>query len=174
VTVLGRRAMMLSLGTAVAGCGFRPVYAPRPDEPGGSQAQLATIRVALMPERSGQLVRQELQARLDHGEALAKRYELSVGFSLAADIVGIQQDTTFTRLRYVGTANWTLKRLDPAQTVVTTGLARSLDGINILDQQYFAADLEGETVTRRIAAAVADQITLQLASYFARTPVAAG
>jgi LPS-assembly lipoprotein len=163
---------LLGLGISLSGCGFRPLYAPQPDLPDGAQNQLGKIRVALIPERSGQLVRQELQARLDHGDALAKRYELSVSFSLAADIVGIQQDTSFTRLRYVGTANWTLKSLDPSQAVVTSGLARALDGINVLDQQYFAADMEGEAAQRRIASAVADQITLQLASYFARTPSA--
>jgi LPS-assembly lipoprotein len=172
VTVLGRRSAILGLGLAVSGCGFRPAYAPRDSQPGGSQAELATIRVALIPERSGQLLRQELQARFDHGDAVAKRYELLVSFGVTEDIIGIQQDTTFTRLRMVGSGKWTLRSLDPAQTVVASGQARSLDGVNVIDQQYFEADLASETVTRRIATAVADQITLQLATYFARTPKA--
>ncbi len=171
MTKLGRRSVILGLGAAVSGCGFRPVYAPRAGQPGGSQAQLATIQVALIPERAGQLLRQELQARLDHGDAVAKRYELMVSFGLTEDIIGLQQDTSFTRLRMVGSGKWTLKSL-PGQTVVTSGQARSLDGLDVIDQQYFEADLASETVTRRIATAVADQITLQLASYFARTPTA--
>ena len=40
----------------------------------------------------------------------------------------------------------------------------------MIDQQYFAADLEGETATKRITETVADQITLQIASFFARRP----
>ena len=167
---VGRRAVLLGGAGFVSGCGFHPVYAPSSLRAGGAQAVLGTIQVGLMPERAGQLVREELQARLDHGDALAKRYELQVSFALVADVVGVQQDTTFTRLRYVGTANWTLKTLDPSKAIVTAGLARSLDGINVLDEQYFAADMAGEAATRRVAAAVAEQITLQLASYFARTP----
>jgi LPS-assembly lipoprotein len=152
----------------LAGCGFHPVYEPRSAKDSGAQAALGTVDVALMPERSGQLVRQELQARLDRGDGFAKKYELSVSFSVAADAIGIQQDTSVTRLRMVGTANWSLRSLDAARPVVTTGIARSVDGVNILDEQYFEADLAGETATRRIAAAVADQITLQLSSYFSR------
>ena len=165
-----RRAVLMAAAGALAGCGFHPLYAPRDGQGGGAQSQLGSIRVALMPERSGQLVRQALQQRLDRDEGTAKRYELSVAFSLATDAIGIQRDTTVTRLRMIGTANWTLKNLDPSNAIITSGLARSLDGVNVLDQQYFEADLAGETATRRIAEAIADQITLQLASYFTRTP----
>ena len=34
-----------------------------------------------------------------------------------------------------------------------------MDGFNIIDEQYFAADLENEAVQRRLAEALADQIT---------------
>ncbi len=169
---MARRTALLGLGAALGGCGFRPVYAPRSDRPDGSQSQLATIRISPMGERGGQLLRQELQARFDHGEALAKRYELSVAFGLTADVIGIQTDTSATRLRYVGTASWSLKTLGTAPTVLTSGSVRSLDGVNILDQQYFEADLAGETVTRRLARNLADLITVQVAAYFARTPAA--
>jgi len=170
--MLGRRAALLGLGGAVSGCGFHPIYAPRTDQPAGAQAQLAAIRVAPMGDRVGQLVREELQARFDHGEALAKRYELTVGLGLTVDALGIQTDTSVTRLRYVGTASWSLKTVGTAPTVLSSGNARSLDGLNILDQQYFEQDLAGETVIRRLASNLADQITIQVASYFARNPAA--
>ncbi len=169
---LARRAALFGLGGALSGCGFRPVYAPRSDQPGGSQSQLATIRVAPMGDRGGQLLRQELQARFDHGEALAKRYELVAAFGLSAEVIGIQTDTSATRLRYIGTANWSLKTVGTPAVVLTSGSVRSLDGVNILDQQYFESDLAGETVTRRLASNLADQVTLQVAAYFSRTPAA--
>jgi LPS-assembly lipoprotein len=125
-----------------------------------------------MGDRAGQLLREELQAHFDHGEALAKRYELVVVFGLSADVIGIQTDTSATRIRYVGSANWTLKTLGLTPVVLTSGTTRSLDGVNILDQQYFESDLAGETTTRRIATNLADQITIQVAAYFARTPAA--
>ena len=91
---------------------------------------------------------------------------------MAGDSIGIQQDSTATRVREVATATWFLKALDPAQTLVTSGTARAVDGVNVLDQQYFAADLEGETVSRRFAETIANQIALQIASYFSRRETA--
>jgi hypothetical protein len=49
-----------------------------------------------------------------------------------------------------------------------------VDGLNIFDAQYFAGDLENEAVTRRLADALADQITIQLAAYFRRRATASG
>ena len=167
---LGRRTALLALGGAVAGCGFRPVYAPRSANSDGPQSELATVRIAPMADRGGQLLREELQARFDHGEAVAKHYELVANFNVALDVIGVQQDTSATRLRYVATSSWSLKSLSPSQAVLTSGNARSLDGLNILDQQYFEADMAGETVTRRLANSLADQITVQVAAYFNRTP----
>ncbi len=160
---------MLGCAALLAGCGFRPLYGRRNGQPSPAQRELAAIDVALLPDRAGQLLRQALQQRFDGpGYALAKQYTLSVSFGIVGDATNIQQDSTPTRLRQIGTATWTLKRLDTANTLVTNGSARSLDGVNIIDQQYFAADLAGEAATRRIAENVADQMTLQIASYFAR------
>ena len=45
---------------------------------------LGLIAVAIIPERSGQLLRQALQARFDHGDApAAKRYDLAVAFAFS-------------------------------------------------------------------------------------------
>jgi LPS-assembly lipoprotein len=165
---MGRRAVLLAAGSALAGCGFRPVYAVR-GKNSPARHELGLIDVGNIPERSGQVLRQALQQRMHNpSEALAKAYELTVSFSISVDIVGVQQDETATRLRESGSATWSLKRLDPASTLVTSGTARALDAVNIIDQQYFEADLAQETAQRRLAESVADQITLQLASYFAR------
>lgn len=165
MTMPRRQCFALAAALATAGCGFRPLYGTAN---GGPQRELAAIDVALLPDRPGQLLREALQQRLDHGEGLAKRYMLSVSYGVAGDSIAIQRDSTATRVREVATATWTLKALDPAQTLVTNGTARALDGVNIIDQQYFAADLEGETVTLRLTETVANQIVQQIASFFAR------
>ena len=161
-----RRLLLLASVLAVAACGFRPLYGTASGT--GPQRELEAIDVALLPDRSGQLLREALQQRLDHGEGLAKRYMLSVSYGVAGDSISIQRDSTATRVREVATASWSLKAMDPAQTVITTGTARALDGVNIIDQQYFAADLEGETATLRVTETVANQIVQQIASFFAR------
>ena len=169
--MIRRRAALAMLSCSLGACGFRPLYAPVGRAAKGAQADLAQVQVALIPERYGQLLRQALQQRLDRGEGLRKRYELSVSYSLSVDAVSYQVDASVTRLRLTGTGNWTLKALDTGGQV-SSGSARALDGLDILDQQYFAADIANETTQRRVAENVANQITLQIASFFTQRKTA--
>jgi LPS-assembly lipoprotein len=136
-------------------------------KPGPAQRDLAAIRVNLIPDRPGQELRQALQERLgsDSG-AEPERYNLAVSFSIAGEGIGVLPDTTATRVRLIAAASYTLKTSDAAQTVVTNGSARAMDAFNVLDQQYFAADLSNEQVQRRLANSVADSIAMQLAVFF--------
>jgi LPS-assembly lipoprotein len=137
------------------------------DKPGVAQRELAAINVNLIPDRPGQLLRQALQDRLELGAAgVARRYDLSVGFQISGEGIAIQPDNTTTRLRTIGNATWTLVAQDTGRTRLTSGSARSVDGLNNIGVQYFGADLEYEAVQRRLAEALADQITVQLAAYF--------
>jgi LPS-assembly lipoprotein len=166
---LPRRAFLtLGAGTALAGCGFQPVYMPTASgQAGPPQRELAAINVNLIPDRPGMLLRQALQDRFEGaGDDTARRYDLAVNFWITGDAIGMQFDTTITRVRLVGHATWTLLAEDPGRTNLTKGSARAADAENVLDSQYFAADLETETIQKRVAMAVADQITLQLAAYF--------
>ncbi len=52
------------------------------------------------------------------------------------------------------------------RTALTSGSARAIDGVNIFDSQYFAADLEIEAEQKRIAENMATQIATQLAIWF--------
>ncbi len=169
-----RRALLRLLTAPVlaapllGGCGFRPVYARRSSGEAGAAAEgLAETSILLIPERPGQLLRNALQERFERsGLALARRYDLGVTFGITSEAISIQQDTSSTYIRYVGTANYRLTAQDPSRSTLTTGTARSVDGLNFFDQQLFAADLEGDVVQQRIAEAIADSIALQLAAYF--------
>jgi LPS-assembly lipoprotein len=165
---LPRRGLLAwPLVLALPACGFRPLYARDESGAGAARDGLGLISVAIIPERTGQLLRQALQARFDHGDApMAKRFDLLVSFGIASEAVGIQPDNTITRVRFVGQASWTLATRDAARSTVSSGKARAVDALNTFDQQYFAQDIEGETIQRRLAEAVADQITTQLAIYF--------
>lgn len=163
-----RNVLTLALtGSALAGCGFQPVYMPTTSgKPGVAERELAAIDVAIIPDRPGQLLRQALQEHFSSDGGQPHRYGLGVSFWIAGEAVGIQTDNTATRIRLTGIANWTLTSLDPSRTKLTSGSARSLDGYNMFDQQYFAATMENEQVQKRIAEALADQVTLQLATWF--------
>jgi LPS-assembly lipoprotein len=128
---------------------------------------LAAISVGIIPERSGQLLRQALQERFERfGADAERRYALTASFGVSGDAIGIQADSTVTRIRLVGYAQYTLRSLDAARRTVTSGTARAVDGYDTVNQQFFAGDLENEQVIHRLAEAVADQIALELANYF--------
>jgi len=154
----------------LAGCGFHPLYARADDgDLGPAQTEMEAVWVPVIPDHSGQFLRQALQQRLEGaGSGAAKRYTLAVGFSIFSDGLAIRPDTTATYVRLTGSAPWHLTTVGLTPQLVTEGQAQAIDGYNILDQQYFAATLENETVTQRIAETLADQIVTKLAIYFRR------
>lgn len=165
-----RRGLLLAAaGAALGGCGFRPLYGSAGDQDAGVQARLAEINVLLIPERSGQLLRQALQARLERGQAsVARRYDLSVQYALSAETIGIQQDSSGSRVRLVGTASWSLLAQDAQKTTLASGTAREVDAVNVINQQFFGAELTSAAVQRRMVDAIAEQVATQLAIHFAR------
>lgn len=165
-----RRLLTLTACGALSGCGFQPVYMPTASgNAGPAQRELAAIQVALLPNRPGQLLRQALQDRLELGSSgVPRRYDLTVSFWITSEGVAVQTDNTSTRVRMIGNARWSLEAQDPGHTKLSGGHARSVDAFNVLDTQYFAADLESEATYKRLADAVADQITMQLAIFFRR------
>lgn len=170
---MATRRGIIAAGSALllSGCGFHPLYAPGDNGNAGPAEQgLAEISVALIPERSGQLLRQALQARLDRsGTGVGKRYDLVVTIGVTSENLDIAQATSIpSRIRLVGTANWNLISQDTKRRTLATGTARVLDGSNIYDQQFFALDMEIEAVQRRMMDQLADQMTLQLAAWFNR------
>ena len=169
-----RHLLALAAGAPLSGCGFQPVYMPTASgQPGVAQRELAAIEVAIIPDRPGQLLRQALQQRLEgSGTGAARRYDLSVAYYIAGEGIAIQPDSNVTRVREIGNVSWTLIAQDPGRTKLSSGSAKAVDAINILDSQYFAADLDSEAVQRRLAEALADQITLQLAAFFRKRAVA--
>jgi LPS-assembly lipoprotein len=169
---LGRRGLLgWPLLLALGGCGLHPVYASKGSEPGPARQGLGQISVMIIPDRAGQLLRQAMQARLDRGqEAEAKRYDLTVSLRLNAEGQGIQYDNTTTRIRWSAQATWTLVTRDATRATVTSGSARAVGGLNTFDQQYFGQDVETETVQRQMIDDIADQVTLQLATYFEKHP----
>ncbi len=162
-----RRHLLAALALLpLAGCGFEPLYARGGDDPDGD---LTSVYVNNIGGRYGQLVRENLQQRLDlpvsGGNSL---YTLDVNPNLTSEGVAIQPDNSSTYTRLVGTANWTLKTVGITPRTLASGSARTLDGYNNIDQQYFQSTVSSDTTQARIAANLADAITLQVAAWFRR------
>ena len=161
--MIGRRVAVLGLAGLVAGCGFHAVYG----EGQKGHAALAAVYVNIIPNRSGQLLRQALQARLEGTSGdVPKRYTLAIGFSEAVSGLDVQADNSTTRNRAVGNATWSLRLADNPALQLAGGTVRSVDGYNIIDEQFFYQDLEEDAVEHRLAQALADQIVLAMGVYF--------
>ncbi len=165
--MIGRRALVLGLAGMTASCGFHAVYGE--GQPG--QAALAAVYVDIIPNRSGQLLRQALQARLEGASGdVPKRYTLAVAFSEAVSGLDVQADNSTTRNRAVGNATWSLHSADSPAHQLAGGVVRSVDGYNIIDEQFFYQDLEEDATEHRLAQALADQIVLAMGIYFDKHP----
>ncbi|NPD69507.1 hypothetical protein HN018_20675 [Lichenicola cladoniae] len=157
-------AVVLMLPLAVSACGFHPLYG---DGNEAASAKLPDIFVQSIPDRAGQELRLALQQRLaGTSEAEPQGYLLAVSLASSSESIGIHGDNTSERNRVVGRAHWSLSAVSPATTPVASGDVRSVDGYNVINEQYFAASIASETTQQRIANNLADAITLQLATWF--------
>ena len=164
---IGRRLLCLGSLAALGGCGFQPVYMPTASgKPGVAQRELASVYVGIIPNRPGQLLRQALQQRFANDSGTLPAYDLNVSFTIAGEGIAIENSNLATRFRLNGTATWRLLARDTRRTTLTTGSARAMDGVNVFDSQYFAADLEAEAKQKSIAENLATQIATQLAIWF--------
>lgn len=172
---MSRRALLLGL-LALPGCGFRPLYGPQGLRPAGDAAaepallrEMAAVRVARIPERSGQLLRRHLQGHLeDRAPGTPARYELQAALSARGEVMGFRRDGSVTRVRTIATVDWVLVEAGPPPAVIGRGQARTLDAHNIPDLQFFAADAARLDLDRRVIAELGDQVVLAVAAALRR------
>lgn len=165
-----RRAFLALPALALAGCGFRPMYGPRPDS---AAAGLETVRVGLIMERNGQLLRRHLEQRLGRADAPA-RYDLRVGLGYGIDVQGFERDGTPSRVRITTTANWYLYDTNAPPRLVAQGTDRAFDAYNVPENQFFASDAARDAAERRLMEQLANDIVQRLAVRFESGPPQAG
>ncbi|MBV8653359.1 MAG: hypothetical protein JO255_17975 [Alphaproteobacteria bacterium] len=157
-----RVAALVILGAALAGCGFHPLY--------GSQQRtevdvdLSSIKVALVPERIGQLLTISLRDDLNpNGVSVQARYFLAINVSSGVANLAIRSDGTASRQAYSASASFSLREIESSKVVVT-GAARYSDSFDVGENPYttIVADQDAE---KRAARTMSDQIRTQLAVY---------
>jgi LPS-assembly lipoprotein len=156
-------ALLASL-TGLTACGFTPLY-------GDNSSDANEVSVGIIPDRTGQLLRQALQDQLQiAGAPTQERYQLSVSYAIISEATGIQEDTSATRERFSASASWALAPIGNPNKPLVTGGASTEDALNIIDQQYFQITLETNTVNQQLANEIAAQISAQVAAYFKTHP----
>lgn len=165
-----RRAFLTaSLPLLAAGCGFRPLHGRR----GGPEdakvaADFASVKVGLITERQGQLMRRRLEEGLapaGSGVVTAK-YDLRVGLIYGLEVQGFRRDGFPSRVRFSATSNWFLYDVGAPPREITRGTERAFDAYDIPENQFFAADAARENMERQLVEALAQQILEKLAIHF--------
>lgn len=162
-----RQIVAVTAALLLAGCGFRPLYGEGAGgAPAPVAAELARVAIPTIPDRIGQMVRNELIDRLTpHGEPAAPAYTLSVGLNRTVEDQLIRRDATASRARLTLRAGYRLMR---GEALVLEGAARSVVSFDLPAEAYFAAVTSERDAERQAAVAVAEQIRTRLATHFAR------
>jgi len=170
-----RAALALPLGAA--GCGFRPLYGPPPTAASGGSAaaaagmaqELAAVRIGPSYDRAGQLLRRNLQRRMEGLiPGTAAKYQLETSVAWNFDPVGYRLDGTISRIRVTATGNWVLSTLSvPPQVLGRSAISyRILDDFDVPDLQFFSADSAREAMESRVMIGLADEVTRQVSMVF--------
>lgn len=165
---------MIALGLPflAAGCGFRPMHGRSGvREDAQVSDALAAVKVGLITERQGQLLRRRLEeglAPMGPGTVTVK-YDLRVGLGYGVEIQGFRRDGFPSRVRFTATAQWSLFDLGAPPREITRGTERASDAYDIPENQFFAADVARETMERQLIDELARHILERLAMHFRRT-----
>jgi len=135
-------------------------------------ASLAAVKVGLITERQGQLLRRRLEEGLapKGREGVRPQYDLRVGLAYNLELQGFRRDGFPSRVRFTATANWFLFDVGAPPREITRGTERAFDAYDIPENQFFAADVARDTMERQLIEQLAQQILQQLAIYFRTAP----
>lgn len=163
---LSRRALLaLALTGLAAACGFTPVYGPA----GVARGLSGQIAIDAPRDEAGYLLVRTLEERLGRAPSAAP-YRLSAKIALQEEGLGITREREITRIRLVGTLDYTLSEAG-TNTVLQTGTVTNFTSYSA---PVFGADrrsIAGNPVTIRAAerdalsrlmTILADQLTSRL------------
>lgn len=154
---------------ALSACGFTPLYGG--DSGTATSTRLDEVEVQNIPERPGQLLRESLQTALyPQGAPAIETYALNVTYNVVQSDIGILADTAGSRVRYTGVAVWSLSPIGNPAKVLAHGTATAMDAEDTIDEQYFAGNLQANTINQHLADELAGNISSQLAVWFSAHP----
>ena len=122
------------LACCLASCGFHPVYGSK-DEAAPVAEQLNQVAIDSIPERMGQMLRNELIDRMyKNGRPSAPRYRLVIALRVTQEDLGIHADATSSRSLLNMYADYSLRDLNDKEILRGTG--HSISSYNKLNDQY--------------------------------------
>lgn len=161
-----RRAVLGGLaglaGAGLAGCGFRPLYGRHGTGGPAVHEALSQISVGIIPDREGQILRNELLARLNPGgRPQDPRFRLDVGLNEERQNIGLTAIDTITRVNLILRARFVLTGVEDERPLLRDQVT-AIAGFEVLDDEVatLAAEIDAR---RRALVQLAEQIRRQLA-----------
>ncbi|MGE0154469.1 MAG: LPS assembly lipoprotein LptE [Reyranellaceae bacterium] len=162
-----RAALALFLVLPLAACGFEPLYGNRQQAGDAVFNDFHQIKVATIPERRGQMLRNELLDRLNYrGEPAQPLYELKIALREEEREVLVRSDEVATAVDMTLTANYQLVDRTTGG-VLTSAAPKAIMRYNVLASPY-ATLSSAEDARRRAAKQLADDIRARLGVYFTK------
>jgi LPS-assembly lipoprotein len=161
---------VLVLVSPLAACGFEPLYAR--SERGSPVDDMASVRVDLIPNRSGQILRTYLRDGLNpNGAEVPQRYRLRIVIAEPRQELALQRNDTVARYGYGVSASYYL--MDASGRGVFSGVSTLTTNYEVSDSQF--ATLSSLYDARdRAMQLISDDIRNQLAVYFRGRPSTGG
>ena len=167
-TNAGRRALtgiVLAAVPGLYGCGFTPLHG---EASRASEKALNGFEVELIPDRIGQLLRNELLERFrPRGIPGGDRFSLSVTVNEYIKKLGIRIDETATRANLILRAGYAVSARTDGRILIR-GTAQSVNSYNILGS-HFATLVARKNARERAVREVADDIREQISIWLMRT-----
>lgn len=153
-------ATLALAATALAGCGFAPLYA----QP-GVVSGLAAIDVQAPPGRTGFLIRQHLDDAFAKDLSAKPAYHMQLALAESRYPRGVRVDNVATRYEYVLTATYSLTAV-PSGALAKRGTIRIELTYDSADQPYASVAAQ-QDAQDRAAQEAAQRIQLELAAWLA-------
>lgn len=169
-----RRIFTFLLILFLCGCGFEPLYVEKKTSSEwyydnefdtGIQEEMALVKVELIQDRIGQLIRNDLLDKLTpKGQPKEPKYYLKVTDIQKEEIdQALRNDITATRKKVIYTISYVLKNKE--HETLITGSSVAYLGYDILRDPY-STTFAQKKLEKNAAKIVANDISLRLGAYF--------
>ncbi len=157
---------------ALAACGFEPLYGDRGAGP-GAVSRLAAVEVAPIPERIGQVLRNDLLDLISpFGAPAQPSYRLEVRLDFDREGLGFRPDEAITRVNVRLGASYRLVVPDSGKTVFSD-VARSAVSYNVVQSDFANLNAERDA-ERRAAHMIGEEISLRIGLFLTSQAEASG
>ena len=157
-----RRALLIALAAApLCGCGFHPLYGGR--TAGAYDPDLAAIKVAPIPDRTGQILALSLREKLNpRGVDMPVRYTLKTVIAVTRGDLGIARNATSARGEINADATYTLTVANGDKGF--SGRSHTVSAFNIVQDGY-ATKVAEDDARERALNDISDDIVMSLALF---------